>query len=140
MTHPELSDQQVLALTAYMEADSMGWRGMTATLNTVQNRLSSGVVWWGKSHRDICLKPWQYSCWNADNKRLAYLLSKLPVNDMVYSTSLALARLTLSGTLGDVTGGATHYVNHELVRPLPKWAAGAPLYKLEPHWYYRVVT
>jgi len=142
MILPGRPDREVLAMTAWAEADMLGTRGMQATLNTVQNRMRSGVVWWGKTLREICLfvargSVWhQYSCWNGDNPRLPAILGVTP-QDPAYAVALELADAALAGKLRDVTHGATHYYNHKLVPKPPRWALTKdPCYKLEPHWYY----
>jgi cell wall hydrolase len=140
-----LSDREVIAMTAKMEADILGAKGMQATINTVQNRLASGYTWWGNDLRDICLyaahdQPWhQYSCWNFDNSRLPKILSADPLEPL-YAAALQLADEAMAGLLDDITNGSTHYVNHLIVHPLPKWASEANRrWTLEPHWYYRAL-
>lgn len=141
-----LTPRQAIALTAVGEADILGVVGLQATINTIQNRFASGERWWGHDLRSIALcqaanapHVHQYSCWNGSNPRLPALLATSEL-DKSYAAALALADEALAGDLADLTDGSTHYVNHELVDPLPDWATDAnKRWTLEPHWYYRVI-
>lgn len=138
-----LDAQDTLARTAWGEAANMGVAGMTATLNTVVNRMKSGETWWGTNLPDICLFQsrgiHQYSCWNSNNRQLPKILS-VTAGDVLFRVALELASRAIAGTLDDLTDGATHYFNHNITNPVPDWALDkTPLFVLEPHWYYRVI-
>lgn len=134
--------QEVIARTAYGESDCLGLKGMCATINTMQNRLKSGVKWWGKTLKDIALykidAPYhQYSVWNSDNKRLPHILSVTDADDN-YMLALTLADTALSGELADITKGATHYYNPDIVKT-PSWARGrSSVFQLGSTMFYRV--
>lgn len=129
--------RNVIALTAVGEADSLGLTGMTATINTGQNRVNSGVTTFGSDLVGVFIWPEQYDVWLPNNSRLPTLL-KLDEDDPSYSVALILADQALAGTLEDVTNGSTHYVNPKLVRILPSWAAGKPLFTCGLQIYFRV--
>ena len=136
--------REAVARTAWGEADMQGIRGMHAVINTAVNRLNSGVRWWGRTLDGICLFKYQevhqYSCWNLENRRLAAIRAVDETNPL-YAEALRLADLALVGKLPDITNGATHYYNHMIVKTPPRWARQAPpVFKLEPHWFYRVLN
>lgn len=132
----DMDEQDVLARTAWGEARGIGRDGMQATINVAQNRLASGVLWWGGSLRSICLYPYQFSCWNAKDPNRPKLLSVKP-DDPQYTTALDLAAKAMAGELPDITCGATHYYV-STTRPKPDWAEGInTLAIIGPHWYFK---
>lgn len=131
------SPRQVIAMCAVGEADSLGLTGMTATINTGQNRVNSCVTTFGRDLVGVFTWPWQYSCFNADNPRLPFLF-KMGDSDAMFSAALVLADQALAGTLKDITDRSTHYVNWKTVNPMPEWATGTPRFICGPHNYYRV--
>lgn len=139
--------REVIALTALGEADCLGDVGMIATINTGQNRLSSGIKWWGNDLPSIFLHAGktgihQYSCWNADNPRLPSLLeiretNPKPQYGSPFCDALMFADEAMAGTLADITNGATHYYSTDI--PKPSWARGRePTFTLGKHVYYRI--
>lgn len=56
-------DIDILARTIYGEARGEPWEGKIAVAWVVRNRAERGG-WWGDTIREVCLKPWQFSCWN----------------------------------------------------------------------------
>lgn len=108
--------QLVLARTIYGEARGEGSQGMAAVANVVMNRVAR-PGWWGSTVKGVCLKPWQFSCWNANDPNRALILSKVPgAGDRVFDEAWRIAGLAIAGKLPDVTGGATHY-HTRAVRP-----------------------
>lgn len=133
-----MDDRQVLARTAWGEARSLGELGMRLTLNTVQNRVKSGVTWWGRTPREVCLKRFQYSCWNTNDVNRPKLLS-VTENDPEYKLALDLAQSLLDGTLKDASGGADSYFDRRLTR-WPTWSLGRkPVFVLLPHLYFNTI-
>ncbi len=59
----EISDLEILAKTIYFEAGIcsifekfyVGW--------IIRNRVE-GMKWFGNTYLEVCLKKWQFSCWN----------------------------------------------------------------------------
>lgn len=54
----------VAARTVYAEARSETRTGRLMVAQTLWNRVFSPVRWWGTTLQTVCLKPWQFSCWN----------------------------------------------------------------------------
>ncbi len=105
-----------LARTIYGEARGEGLRGMQAVANVVMNRVKA-ASWYGASVKDVCLKPYQFSCWNENDPNRAKILAATPVQ---LAQARNIAEQAIAGTLPDITGGATHY-HAKSVNPY--WAA-----------------
>src|ERR1019366_3086116 len=101
------TDLYVLALTAIGEARGEGAQGMEAVMDTVMNRTAK-CTWYGLTPTEVCFKPWQYSCWNAEDPNRAYL-ERMQPTDPLLAGMLPTAQSVLDGSRADLTGGATHY-------------------------------
>ena len=112
-------DQDVyLAKTIWGEARGEGLHGMQAVANVVMNRVNA-ASWYGASIKDVVLKPYQFSCWNANDPNRAKI-DRLSIEDLAASGALNVARQVISGQLKDITGGATNY---HATSVNPSWAA-----------------
>jgi hypothetical protein len=124
-----LDDEQVLARTLWGEARGESHEGRVAVACVILNRVSRAQAhrkskgsrfWWGETVNEVCLQPWQFSCWNGDDPNLPKMLA-VGETDGAFCDCLAIARQALAGQLADITGGATHYINPKLANP--DWAA-----------------
>ncbi|MGN1091616.1 MAG: cell wall hydrolase [Alphaproteobacteria bacterium] len=97
----------LMARTMWGEARGEGIRGMQAVANVIMNRVNAGR-WYGRTVEDVVLKPYQFSCWNANDPNLPKLKS-VNEKDTQFSNAKGLARLAYEDNLVDITGGATHY-------------------------------
>lgn len=118
----QFSDQEIIAKTAWGEARGIGHDGMQATLNTIQNRVASGVHWWGTSLRSCALHPYQYSCWLTSDPNRVKLL-QVTESDPEYAIALSLAADAISGSLPDITGSSDSYFSTSMPHA-PKWSEG----------------
>lgn len=109
----------VLARTLWGEARGEGQIGMEAVACVILNRAAK-PGWWGRSVAEVCLRPWQFSCWNADDPNRAKLLS-VDDADPAFRLALDIAGRALAGSLPDCTGKATHYHARHV---MPGWAKG----------------
>jgi cell wall hydrolase len=111
----------ILARTLCGEARGEGEVGMQSVANVVMNRVAK-PCWWGRNIKDVCLKPFQFSCWNENDPNLPIILN---LNDgfSIFTDSLAIAQRAVAGTLEDITGGATSYYAASMDTP-PRWAEG----------------
>jgi spore germination cell wall hydrolase CwlJ-like protein len=82
------------------------------------NRVDAGS-WYGASIKDVVLKPWQFSCWNANDPNRK-VIEGLTAQQLAANGSLGIARQLIAGILPDITGGATHYHAKSIK---PSWAA-----------------
>lgn len=67
-TAAQWSEEEVLARTLYAEVGSMGDKAMRAVGAVVLNRRNFGK-WMGKSVIEVCLKPYQFPCWDPGSVR-----------------------------------------------------------------------
>lgn len=127
MDTDQFADREIIARTAWGEARSLGHDGMQATINCIQNRLLSGVTWWGSTLRTICIRPWQFSCWNANDPNRPKLLS-VGETDPQYIIALGLADSAINGTLVDISNCSDSYYDDRMPS-MPVWSTG-----LEPRF------
>lgn len=116
----DAAEQDVLARTAWGEARGEGWDGMAAVAAVVMNRVAIGG-WWGSTVTQVCLHPFQFSAWNANDPNRPALLA-VTDRDPAFADALQIAQLALTGLLIDRTGGATHY---HAMSVDPSWTRGA---------------
>ena len=134
----QFSDQKIIALTAWGEARGLGQQGMQATICTGQNRLASGIRWWGTNLREIFLHPYQYSCWLTSDPNRSKLLS-IDETDPQYVIAINLAAAAMGGNLNDNVSGADSYYASTLPEP-PKWADGlTACVEIGDQLYFRTV-
>ena len=114
----DMTDDQTnyMARTLYGEARGEGARGMQAVANVIMNRVKAGS-WYGASIKDVVLKPYQFSCWNANDPNRNIILNATPAQ---LAQARNIAERVISGELPDITGGA---VNYHAKSVLPYWAA-----------------
>lgn len=127
------SDQEIIARTIWGESRGEGYRGQKAVCNVIFNRANK-PCWWGTTPREVCLKPYQFSCWNSNDPN--YLLLIGPINDPVYQQCMDIANMGLSNNLPDLTNGADSY---EVIGLNAKWTSGlTPCAVIGHHSFYKV--
>lgn len=116
-------DVDVLARTIWGEAhrEPDAEAGMAAVTNVVINR-NRRQTFWGRTIEEVCRKPYQFACWNADSPTRSALLGVLTA-DPEFATASRVARDALEHRLPDNTSGATHYYSRWLAVP-PRWSRG----------------
>ncbi|MFL5281424.1 MAG: cell wall hydrolase [Rhodopila sp.] len=102
-----LSDQEIIAKTVYGESRGESYEGQRAVACVILNRASK-PGWWGRTPREVCLCPWQFSCWNSLDPNRPIILAVSP-KDPIYAQCLTIAAEALAGDLPDVTHGADSY-------------------------------
>lgn len=87
-----------------------------------------------KTYHDVCLEPYQFSCWNSDNPNRDYLhelaTEILNNNEHLFHISLKQCIFVAQGIKEDVvmdnTNNCKHYMTVGLFRTArPKWAENA---------------
>lgn len=126
----------LLARTIWGEARGEGYTGMQAVANVVMNRVER-PGWWGHSVPTVCLKPWQFSCWNADDPNLPKVQS-VTLDDPNFVTATEIAQAAIDGTLPDITNGATSYKESSLKWPHDWGLEVRPLAVIGNHSFYRL--
>lgn len=109
-----------LARTIWGESRGEGYTGMCAVANVIMNRVKY-AKWWGHDIIDVCLKPYQFSCWNKNDPNLPKLEAVTDA-DPLFGQCLKIAMEAANGELKDVTDGATSYYDKRM-RIAPVWAA-----------------
>lgn len=135
MIDSEASNIDILARTIWAEARGERRLGMVAVASVIINR-AKHPRWWGHSIKEVCLKPWQFSCWNSNDPNRKKLLS-VDTDDEKFAEALDIAVDAVRGNLVDPTGGADSYVNLKLAKP--SWATDDKLtLRIGNHSFYRV--
>lgn len=111
------TEVETLARTIWGEARGEGSQGMQAVANVIVNRVKA-VSWYGANFEDVCKKPKQFSCWNADDPNFSKCMN-VTNTDAQFRQCLEIAQLAILGQLEDVTSGANHYHTIGIV---PSWA------------------
>ena len=126
----DLPDRVILALLIWGEARGEDVQGQIAVGNVVRNRLKRNVhppAW-----KDICLAPFQFSCFNATDPN-AGPIARAAVTLMTSALTPGLAQAqwiadgVMSGACLDNVHGATHYLTTALLQSHPPvWAVNQP--------------
>lgn len=133
--HSREESIDILARTLYGEARGEPLNGMEAVATVVMNRVRRGG-WFGKDVISVCLKPYQFSCWNKGDPNFSKIHA-VSADDPVFATCKRVAARAVSGTLPDAVRGATHY--HTLSCN-PKWSLDqVPVAQIGNHLFYKEV-
>ncbi len=129
-------ERDILARTLWGEARSEGDAGMRAIAAVIINRRARDGIERVKSVREICLAPYQFSCWNGGDPNRIKVLT-VDESDPVFRLALGIAAEALGGTLVDPTGGATHY---HAAHISPYWSQDrTPSARIGRHVFYNNV-
>lgn len=121
----------VMAMTVWGEARGEGKAGQIAVAWTIRNRVEKGG-WWGRTIKQVCLMPWQFSCWNHNDPNREKMLA---LNAKELKPLKEICALVLAGAEEDKTEGATHY--HAKTLDPPFWVKGDG-FTLGNHIFYRL--
>ena len=134
MVDPQTLDEvDVLTRTVYGEARGESADGQAAVAWVIRNRASKGPAYMGKTIKEVCLKPQQFSCWNSNDSNRSTLLS-LDTNSPQYKSIRDIVVQVLNGTRADNTLGSLHY---HASRIKPKWITGkSPAVTIGNHMFY----
>lgn len=134
------SDLDTLIRTIHGEARGEPMLGKVAVAHVILNRVRNPSWWSRKAGADIpddtvravCLKPWQFSCWNHNDPNRAEIIKATAPELRDESTAAGYAT---SGIWADPTGGACHY---HTVGLTPPWSQGRkPDLQIGGHVFYR---
>jgi spore germination cell wall hydrolase CwlJ-like protein len=112
-------DRDILARTLYGEARGEGLAGQIAVACTIRNRVNDG-----EGYAGVCLKPYQFSCWNKNDPNYPHLSGAKPIPPKQFAQAQRAADLVISGQEPDITRGATHYYATTMPKA-PAWAKDA---------------
>lgn len=115
-----MNDIDALARTLFGEAEAGDIEDAQAIACVILNRVAYPN--WPDTVREVCLQPWQFSCWNANDPNRARIIAAQPAGSEWLTKCYAVAREAIAGRLHDITNGATHY--HTTYIKTPRWARG----------------
>jgi hypothetical protein len=106
------AEQKIIAMTIAGEARGEGKLGMYCAATVIAQR----SIAWGETPTQVCLKKWQFSCWNPDDPNRAKLprLLDTPAGEYAQFLAINLKRLDRK-----FTGNADHYCH---VNKNPSWS------------------
>lgn len=137
-------DLFVAALTLYGECRGEPLEGQQAVAWVIRNRAEwKPGQWWGNTVERVCLKPSQFSCWNASDPNWGLLqrwLSQRADDWREQCPALVglaqVAESVFKGKVEDPTGRATHY---EVLGTGAKWARNREFSKIiGRHAFYAI--
>lgn len=116
------------ARTIYGEARGSTFADRVAVAHVIMTRVLADLWndkkpdWWGEGIEGVCRKPWQFSCWNANDPNKA-VIESVGYDDPLFVECIGIMSLVASGRAKpsnnplsfDPTFGSTHYK----VRTLP---------------------
>ena len=113
------NDLKILAKTIYGEArgelNNFGLAPLIAVGNVVLNRLRKKFA---NSIPEVCLAPYQFSCWNQKDPNYEKL-KNLDESSTIFKTCLKVAKNLIEGRWPDLTDGCDHYHEKSIK---PYWA------------------
>lgn len=126
-------DIDILARTIYGEARNQRHMGKEAVAWVVLNRLNKRS-WYGDTIAGVCLKPWQFSCWNADDPN-ADKIRGVTLDNGDFQDCYLAALAVLKGFPAELFHfSATHYHHRDIK---PSWAQGKePMAMIQDHMFY----
>lgn len=131
-----MNDVEVVAKTLYGEARGEGLNGMLAVACVIRNRVNA-KSWYGEDWRGVCLKPWQFSCWNPGDPNRK-VLEALSYTDPKLAVAASAADAVINRGFQDITNGANHYCT-KAVASRTSWARGeTPVATIGNHVFYKL--
>ncbi len=110
-------DLDTLARTIYGEAEANNAADAKAVAWVIVNRCD--LPNWPNTVAQVCLQPWQFSCWNPGDPNRERILN---ANSTWFNRCQEIALGVLNGEIHDPTDGSTHY--YATFIKTPKWAKG----------------
>lgn len=113
-----MTDKDLLALCVWRESRGESYLAKLGVAYVIRNRASQSK-WWGKSIREVILKPYQFSSFNNNDVNF----DKFPdTYDPSFIECSNVATHALEGTEPDPTSNSTFYFDKSLDAKPPKWA------------------
>jgi len=116
--HELTQEQIIVAMTILAEARGEGNAGMYAVAGCIKVRAQERKL----AYHDVCLQPWQFSCWNKNDPNRKKMASFLKLPQARYALRLATNMKKINTKF---IGHANHYMTIKLWRTgKVKWAKG----------------
>jgi len=127
-----------LARTLWGEARGETKAGREAIASVILNRLKKNKPSrFGGTIEEVCQKPSQFSCWNADDPNLPKL-KKVDTSNPVFAECVAIAENAVQGLLADSVIGADHY---HTAGVSPAWSRGkVPCITIGNHLFFNNIA
>jgi N-acetylmuramoyl-L-alanine amidase len=131
----------IVARTIYGEARGDGRVGMSAVACVIANR-AANPRWWGDDFVGVCLKPYQFSCWNVPTPGTADAANHAAMllangSDPLFVTALSIAQAAVGKKLADITHGSDSYF--AIGSAVPTWATSDKhVVDILHHSFYRL--
>ncbi len=127
---PEGDDQLILARTIYGEAAGESDVGKEGVAEVVMNRVASGR--YPRTVKTVCLQPYQFSCWNANDPNRSKILSLTPgKGNKAFDTCFEVAARAIAGKIDHLSDGVLHYYADYISKP--SWVTKSPAAVMEKH-------
>jgi N-acetylmuramoyl-L-alanine amidase len=111
-------DRDILTRTLFGEAGNETDAGQVAVIHSIRNRLLRGPAKrFGGTPAQVCLQPWQFSCWNESDPMRARMLAMKPESATYQRLAETVDR---AWVMPDTIGGADHYYASYIAKP--RWA------------------
>lgn len=125
-------DLEITARTVYGEARGEPEGGRVAVAWVIRNRAEAGYR--GNTPEEVCLKPKQFSCWNADDPN-ASKLKYLNTQSEGFRQCLLATAMVFADLVDDPTNGSRHYL---VAGTNASWIEGQePEIKIGNHVFYK---
>lgn len=132
-------DFDIFARTLYGEARGdylkAGVAAFITVANVIINRLKHRTKY-GKTVAEVCLKPYQFSCWNAGDPNRSFIQEENLEKDPFFRIAHHVTKKVAAGLWPDLTRGSEHY---HTVSCKPYWAkANKVRLRLGNHVFYKL--
>lgn len=147
---PALTETQVVTLTLWGEGRGEPIEGRIAIGCLIRNRVDAAYR--GRSYREVCLSPWQFSCWQPQGgqanyeavMQMAHHMETGEASDVLYEPVLRECGWIAHGIIGrwirDTVKGAKHY-HAAAMAQRPTWAIEqTPVAAVGAHLFYTGVA
>lgn len=132
-------DYEWMARTIYGEARGEyqklngGIGALVAVGNVIYNRFQKQKF--GKTIKEVCLKPWQFSCWNEGDPNRP-VIEKVDLNNHIYDLCIKISKKIVNGEMIDLVKGADHYHAKSIY---PYWVINQnPVAQIGEHIFYKL--
>ena len=126
------ADIDIAARTLFGECRGEPIEGQEAVAWVIRTRAFwTPAAWWGRSVKDVCLKPAQFSCWNPNDPNRAPLLAmRDDAPDLLELR--AIVRMVMEGDTPDpaLDSDGRHPTHYERVGSGAAWAKNRPIAKV----------
>jgi len=118
----DIMQKDIFAKTLFYEAGSTcGILEVLYIAFVIRNRVD-GSRWYGKNYIEVCLKKWQFSCWN--NKTL-YEIEKIDLNgNRKFQMCMGVADYVMNMPRKEIPKKiqkSFHYIEPTLMNKMPGW-------------------